>query len=128
VSDPYDDDVPQGGIQLGFLARLWPFVRPYRRGDALKTVVWKKAAQAMARGSHDLLSRETAQTASGVLWLDLADTGLREREAALSRLCAWVLRADASGQDYGLRLPAQTIAPGHGPSHRQQCLEALALC
>ncbi len=103
-------------------------VRPYRRGDALKRVVWKKAAQAMARGSHDLLSRETAQTASGVLWLDLADTGLREREAALSRLCAWVLRADASGQGYGLQLPAQTIAPGHGPSHRQQCLEALALC
>ena len=65
---------------------------------------------------------------SGVLWLDLAGTGLREREAALSRLCAWVLRADGSGQDYGLRLPAQTIAPGHGPSHRQQCLEALALC
>ena len=40
----------------------------------------------------------------------------------------WVLRADGSGQDYGLGLPAQTIAPGHGPSHRQQCLEALALC
>ena len=34
MSDPYDDDVPQGGIQLGFLARLWPFVRPYRRGFA----------------------------------------------------------------------------------------------
>jgi hypothetical protein len=38
------------------------------------------------------------------------------------------LRADANGQDYGLRLPAQTITPAHGPSHRQQCLEALALC
>jgi len=103
-------------------------VRPYRRGDALKTVVWRKAAQAMARGSHDLLSRETAQVASAVLWLDLAGTGLIEREAALSRLCAWVLRADANGQDYGLRLPAHTITPAHGPSHRQQCLEALALC
>lgn len=103
-------------------------VRPYRRGDALKTVVWKKAAQAMARGSHDLLSREALQSASSALWLDLADTGLREREAALSRLCAWVLRAEASGRDYGVRLPAQTIAPGQGASHCQQCLEALALC
>ena len=103
-------------------------VRPYRRGDAMKTVAWKKAAQAMARGSHDLLSRETVEAPTSVLWLDLASTGLSRREAALSRLCAWVLRADASGQDYGLRMPAITIALGHGPNHRQQCLEALALC
>lgn len=29
---PYDDDVPQGGFQLGFVRKLWPFVRPYKRG------------------------------------------------------------------------------------------------
>ncbi len=32
MSDPYLDDQPEGRIQFGFLARLWPFVRPYRRG------------------------------------------------------------------------------------------------
>jgi ATP-binding cassette, subfamily B, multidrug efflux pump len=32
VSDPYADDSPEGRFQLGFLRRLWPFVRPYRRG------------------------------------------------------------------------------------------------
>jgi len=32
MSDPYQDDVMEGRIQFGFLARLWPFVRPYRRG------------------------------------------------------------------------------------------------
>lgn len=32
MSDPWLDDVPEGRIQLGFLRRLWPFVRPYRRG------------------------------------------------------------------------------------------------
>jgi len=35
VSDPYLDDVMEGRIQFGFLARLWPFVRPYRRGFAV---------------------------------------------------------------------------------------------
>ena len=35
MSDPYDDDLPEGRIQLGFLGRLWPFVRPYRRGFAV---------------------------------------------------------------------------------------------
>jgi ABC-type multidrug transport system fused ATPase/permease subunit len=34
VTDPYADDVPEGRIQLAFLGRLWPFVRPYRRGFA----------------------------------------------------------------------------------------------
>ncbi|HOF41905.1 MAG TPA: DUF58 domain-containing protein, partial [Candidatus Hydrogenedentes bacterium] len=58
-------------------------VRAYRRGDALKTIVWKRAAQAMARGSADLTSRELARTAHHQnLWLDwqhtqVADTELR---------------------------------------------------
>ncbi|MEO6593538.1 MAG: ABC transporter ATP-binding protein [Planctomycetota bacterium] len=32
MSDPYLDDAPEGRFQLGFVRRLWPFVRPYRRG------------------------------------------------------------------------------------------------
>ena len=32
MTDPYHDDTPEGRFQLGFLPRLWPFVRPYRRG------------------------------------------------------------------------------------------------
>lgn len=35
MSDPYQDDVMEGRIQFGFLRRLWPFVRPYRRGFAV---------------------------------------------------------------------------------------------
>ncbi len=34
MSDPYADDAVEGRIQLGFLVRLWPFVRPYRAGFA----------------------------------------------------------------------------------------------
>ena len=32
MSDPYADDALEGRFQLDFLKRLWPFVRPYRRG------------------------------------------------------------------------------------------------
>jgi ATP-binding cassette subfamily B protein len=34
VSAPYDDDLPEARFQAAFLAGLWPFVRPYRRGFA----------------------------------------------------------------------------------------------
>lgn len=34
MSDPYADDLIEGRFQFGFLRRLWPFVRPYRRGFA----------------------------------------------------------------------------------------------
>jgi ABC-type multidrug transport system fused ATPase/permease subunit len=34
VSDHDQDDLDTGRIQLAFLGRLWPFVRPYRRGFA----------------------------------------------------------------------------------------------
>jgi uncharacterized protein (DUF58 family) len=103
-------------------------VRGYRRGDPLKLVVWKKAASAMARGSDELVSRDTQQTQRYELWLDFAHTGLQDTEGRLSRLCAWVLQADRLGVDYGLRLPGVEIKPACGEAHKRRCLEALALC
>jgi uncharacterized protein (DUF58 family) len=98
-------------------------VRAYRRGDPLKQVVWKKTAKADA-----LVSRDSQQAQQHTLWLDYTQAGLPDKEARLSRLCAWVLRADQQGLDYGLRLPGSTLAPATGPAHKRRCLEALALC
>jgi uncharacterized protein (DUF58 family) len=104
-------------------------VRAYRRGDALKTIVWKRAAQAMARGSADLTSRELARTAHHQnLWLDWQHTQVADTELRIARLTAWVLKADQQGLTFGLRLPAATLPPEQGPAHTQRCLEALALC
>jgi uncharacterized protein (DUF58 family) len=101
-------------------------VRAYRRGDPLKLVVWKKAAKTDA-----LVSRDSQQVQQFELWLDLAHTGLSstrgQQEFALSRLCAWVLKAEAQGLHYGLRLDGREIAPGNGPAHQQKCLHALAV-
>jgi hypothetical protein len=38
-----------------------------------------------------------------------------------------VLDAESDGLAWGLRLPGQEIAQGHGPDHVHTCLKALAL-
>ena len=109
----------------------WDGLRPYRRGDALKHIAWKPSAKAMASGSGTLVSREAqAPQASQAadLWLDYGATGLSDKEAQLSRLCAWVRSAELQDLRYGLRLPGVHIAPASGTAHLRHCLEALALC
>lgn len=100
-------------------------VRPYRRGDPLKLIAWKKAAK-----NGELVSRDAQSTQHAELWLDLAQSGhaLHAMEQRLSRLCAWVLEAEQRGLEYGLRLQGLEIKPGSGEAHKRRCLEALALC
>jgi len=102
-------------------------VRAYRRGDALKTVVWKKAAKAMQTGG-DLISRDASSAAQQELWLDWQACGSAlPAEARLSRLTAWVLAADQRAARFGLGLPGRDVALGQGDAHRRATLEALAL-
>jgi len=96
--------------------------RPYRRGDSLKNILWKKAAK-----TGELVSRDSVAAQQHDLWLDRSLTASSHPEQQLSRLCAWVLRADQLGLRYGLRLGGQDMAPDHGPVHLQRCLRALAL-
>jgi uncharacterized protein (DUF58 family) len=101
-------------------------VRGYRRGDPLKLVVWKKAAQALQAGG-ELVSRDTSSAARHELWLDWAATGHLDPESRLSRLAAWVLAAERSGAAWGLRLPGRELPPGQGDAQRREALEWLAL-
>ena len=105
----------------------WAGLRPWRHGDPLHWVAWKKVARQGDSG-QGWISREFAEPRGGPCWLDPERTGLADTEQRLSRLCAWVLAAEAQGLDYGLRLAGREIAPDHGPAQRQRCLEALALC
>jgi len=106
----------------------WDGLRPYRRGDSRNNVAWKPSAKAMATGSEALVSRERASVQAAPLWLDYAETGVADKEAKLSRLCAWARRAESLGLTYGLRMSGAHIEPGSGPVHLDQCLEAMALC
>ena len=104
-------------------------VRAYQTGDPLKLVVWKKAAQSFAAGSHQLVSRDRPFAHHHRLWLDIRQTGLADHEARLSRLTAWVLMAEQQGRTWGLRLSGgKEVAPGSGAQHTTRCLEALAAC
>ncbi len=98
-------------------------VRPWRRGDSMRQVVWKKVAR-----SGQLVSRETSGSAQRELWLQWTDAATGgDVEKRLSRLAGWLLRADQEGLAYGLRLPGQELELGHGDAHRRQALERLAL-
>ena len=101
-------------------------IRGYRRGDALKLVVWKKAARALETGG-ELVSRDTSTSAHQQLWLDWQRCAGLADEERLSRLTAWVLAVQRTGVDYGLRLPGEEVPPAQGDTQRRATLEALAL-
>jgi len=98
-------------------------LRGYQRSDSPRHVAWKAVAR-----SDELLTKQFTGDAAAELWLDarLLPAGLA-LEQRLSRLAGWVLAADRSGAQYGLRLPGVEIAPGRGDPHRAACLQALAL-
>jgi uncharacterized protein (DUF58 family) len=98
-------------------------VRPWRRGDTMRQVVWKKVAR-----SNELISRETSGSARRELWLDWTATAVSGTEPRLARLAAWVLQADREALPCGLRLPGQPeLEPGLGEAHRRSALDRLAL-
>jgi uncharacterized protein (DUF58 family) len=97
-------------------------VRSYRRGDAMRRGVWKKAAR-----TGELVSRDTNESANRELWLDFDGAGLANVEARLSRLAAWTLAAEHTGVAFGLRIPGVELPPAQGDGQRRAALEALAL-
>lgn len=107
-------------------------LRPYRRGDPLRWIAWKKSTQALASGTG-LVSREATQGRAPDLWLDYETsaglTGLAP-EARLSRLASWLIEAEQAagegGAAYGLRLPGRDLDCGLGTPHLRACLDALA--
>lgn len=97
-------------------------LRNYHSGDSLRHVHWKTVAR--EQGMH---TKQFGGDRAEELWLDWDTLNGLDTEARLSRLCRWVIDADASQLNYGLRLPNTNIPFGVGPGHRHQCLKALAL-
>jgi uncharacterized protein (DUF58 family) len=98
-------------------------LRTYHPGDSPRRIAWKAFAR-----SDVFLTKQFSGSAASELWLNLADIpealGL---EARLSRLTRWVIEAETAGQRFGLRLPGVEFGPEFGASHRDRCLQAIAL-
>ena len=97
-------------------------LRKFNVGDSPRNVAWKAYAR-----SGQLLSKQFAGADMSSQWFDFDEVASDDLEERLSILTRWVVDADRTNEDYGLRLPAHAFAPAHGEQHRRRCLEALAL-
>lgn len=96
--------------------------RQFHDGDSPRHVAWKAYAR-----SGELLSKQFAGADTSSQWFDFDEVPLADAEERLSVLARWIVDADRTHRDYGLRLPGAAFPPAHGDAHRHRCLEALAL-
>ncbi len=96
-------------------------LRKYHEGDSPRHVAWKAYAR-----SGQLLSKQFAGADTSSQWFDFDAVPTDDIELRLSILTRWIIEADRTSEDYGLRLSGQEFPPSHGESHRRRCLEALA--
>jgi uncharacterized protein (DUF58 family) len=97
-------------------------LKRYSEGDSPRHVAWKAFAR-----SGQMLSKQFAGADTSSQWFDFAGLDTSNVEERLSILTRWIVDADRTLEDYGLRLPAKELPPAHGDAQRRQCLEALAL-
>ena len=96
-------------------------LRDYRHGDPMAGIDWKVSAR---RG--ELAVREYSDQVSSGMMVSSSDVAGMEREAGLSRLCAWVLMAHGTGKPFGLEMGNRSSGFGKGIRHRDACLRMLA--
>jgi uncharacterized protein (DUF58 family) len=97
-------------------------LRKYSVGDSPRKVAWKAYAR-----TGDLLSKQFSGADTSSQWFDFDMVAGSDTEERLSVLTRWIIDADRTQRDYGLRLPGAEFNPAHGAAHRHRCLEALAL-
>ena len=98
-------------------------LREYQPGDSIGSIAWKSAARGLG-----LLSRTYDNEAHDATTLiDLQSADVAGLEAQLSRLCAWVLKAEQTQTDYAFRLPGFFLELHRGKEQQIQALSALAL-
>jgi len=93
--------------------------------DSPRHIAWKAVARDAEH--RPLLIKQFAGGVAEELWFDLSLLPGSTLETQLSILAGWVIAAEAQQIRYGMRLPGRVIVPDQGNSHRDACLEALAL-
>jgi uncharacterized protein (DUF58 family) len=96
-------------------------LRKFNVGDSPRHVAWKAYAR-----SGDLFSKQFSGADTSSQWFDYEKIGSNDIEQRLSILTRWIIDADQTQRDYGLRIPGHEYPPAHGETHRHNCLGALA--
>lgn len=97
-------------------------LRKFHEGDSPRHVAWKAYAR-----SGQLFSKQFAGADTSSQWFDFNDVPTDDMELRLSILTSWIIAADRTREDYGLRMPGANFPPSHGEAHRRNCLETLAV-
>jgi uncharacterized protein (DUF58 family) len=115
---------PKAGMPVGWM-RLegddFSGVRSWLPGESQRHIDWKAASR-----GQPLLTKQWAGESDEILrfdWDALASLGT---EARLSQFARWMIQAEKSGAQYGLRLPKRAFPPSRGERHLHLCLRALA--
>lgn len=106
-------------------------LQPVLPGASPTRVHWRSVARSAEHAP--LVELAMSSNPPGALCLTLAQA-LREvmpghggKERALSRLSAWVDRANQESLPFSLSLGTQAVPIGHGPGHLQRCRMLLAM-
>ena len=101
-------------------------LRLHQPNDSPRHIAWKTVAHDI--DGRPLLIKQFAGGATEELWLDWSMTPSDSSiETRLSILCGWILAVASLSVRFGLRLPSLELTPDQGSTHRDTCLEALAL-
>ena len=96
-------------------------LRRFHEGDSPRQVAWKAYAR-----TGDLLSKQFSGADTSSQWFDFDHIPAADVELRLSIITRWIVDADRTQRDYGLRLPGHEFKPAHGEAHRHRCLKTLA--
>ncbi len=98
-------------------------LKRYQKTDSLGSVAWKQVAKGGDWYSKDFEPESTSNN-TVIRWQDTpANFTLEQR---LSRMCAWVVAAQADNISFGFELPGITLKSQSGPEHVKHCLRLLS--
>ena len=115
---------PKAGMPVGWM-RIegddFSGVRSWLPGESQRHIDWKAASR-----GQPLLTKQWAGESDEILRFDWDALSSLETEARLSQFVRWIIQAEKSGAQYGLRLPKRDFPPARGDRHLHLCLRALA--
>jgi uncharacterized protein (DUF58 family) len=118
-----DNSTENSGAQAK--AHSGDLLAPYRSGDSLRHMVWKR----LARDPMNPVVRQQQFTPQAEpCWVVVPPATGEALERRLSHAAWQLLTLEQSAQRYGLKLPGLTLAQSSGAAHLQRCLQELALC